>query len=135
MSIALVPYLNFMGKTGEAVTFYKDIFGGELNMSTYEESNVPCSDEDKDKIMHAELKTEFFTLMASDGNKDHPVQMGDSVNLSLNGNDEEKLTEYFNKLAEGGKIDMPLAKQFWGDTFGMCTDKFGMHWMVNISKK
>ena len=51
------------------------------------------------------------------------------------GDDDAKLTEYFNKLSEGGHVDMPLAKQFWGDTFGQLTDKFGMHWMVNITAK
>jgi PhnB protein len=52
--------------------------------------------------------------------------------LSLNGSDEAKLTKIFNALAEGGKTTMPLAKQFWGDTFGMVTDKYGVDWMVNI---
>lgn len=71
--------------------------------------------------------------MASDGNAQHLVHMGDNISMSIAGDDAEKLTEYFNKLSVGGKVDMPMAKQFWGDTFGMLTDKFGIHWMVNIS--
>jgi PhnB protein len=62
----------------------------------------------------------------------NPVHMGDNVHMSIVGSEEALLTKYFNALAEGGKVDMPLAKQFWGDTFGMCTDKFGLHWMINI---
>ena len=67
---------------------------------------------------------------------DEPVPQGEIRRrglLSLQGDDSAKLTGYFNGLAAGGKVDMPLAKQFWGDTFGMLTDRFGVHWMVNIS--
>lgn len=71
--------------------------------------------------------------MASDGIPDRPVIMGDNVHMSIVGSDAALLTGYFNKLAGGGKVNMPLAKQFWGDTFGMLTDKFGVHWMVNIT--
>ncbi len=46
-----------------------------------------------------------------------------------------RLTEYFNKLSAGGKVDMRLEPQAWGDKFGSFTDKFGVHWMVNISKE
>ena len=123
-----------MGQTADAMKFYQGIFGGELNMQTYEQSGYQTSDEDKNKILHAELKTDSFTFMSADGNKEHQVKFGDNISLSLGGEDSEKLTSWFNKLAEGGHIDMPLAKQFWGDTFGMLTDKFGIHWMVNISQ-
>jgi PhnB protein len=47
----------------------------------------------------------------------------------------QALTRYFDGLAAGGKVDMPLGKQFWGDTYGQLTDKFGMHWMVNITAR
>jgi PhnB protein len=30
---------------------------------------------------------------------------------------------------------MPLEKAMWGDMFGMCTDKFGINWMVSITAK
>lgn len=104
-------------------------------MQTYAESGAPTTPSQKDKIIHADLKNDTLSFMASDDAPDHRVEMGNNVHMSIVGAqaDQAKLTEYFNKLSEGGKIDMPLAKQFWGDTFGMLTDKFGVHWMVNIS--
>lgn len=133
MKPTLTPYVNFNGQTGEAMKFYQSILGGELKMQTYAESGAPTKPEDKDKIMHADLKNDTLSFMASDGNPEHPVHMGDNIHMSIVGSDEALLTKYFNALSEGGKIDMPLAKQFWGDTFGMLTDKFGVHWMINIS--
>lgn len=133
MKVMLSPYLNFMGQTKEAMQFYHSVLGGELNMQTYGESGQSEKPEEKDFVMHAELKTDTFSFFAADGNEQHQVHMGDNVNMSLMGDDEELLTKYFNDLSEGGHVDMPLAKQFWGDTFGMLTDKFGVHWMVNIS--
>lgn len=134
MKIVLNPYLNFKdGKTAEAMKFYQSVLGGELEMHTFGEFGMPTKDTEKDYIMHAMLKHETLTFMASDGDIHHPVQMGDNISMSLSGDDAETLTKYFNGLAEDGKIDMPLEKQVWGDTFGMLTDKFGVHWMVNIT--
>ena len=128
----LTPYLNFNGKTAEAMKFYHSILGGELKMQTFGEANMARTPEEKDLIVHADLKSDALSLMASDGHPEQQVKFGDNVSMSISGQENEKLTGIFNRLAEGGKIDMPLAKQFWGDTFGMLTDRFGVHWMVNI---
>ncbi len=135
MKPKLNPYLTFNGTAGVAMKFYQSILGGDLKMQTFAESGMKASDEDKDKIIHALLENGTLTFMASDGDKTHQVRTGDNVSMSISGNDSELLTKYFNGLSRDGKIDMPLAKQFWGDTFGMLTDKFGVHWMINISSQ
>ena len=53
--------------------------------------------------------------------------------MSLSGEDEAALRGYFHKLADEGSVTMPLEKATWGDTFGMCVDRFGINWLVNIS--
>ena len=133
MEPVLTPYLNFNGKTAEAMRFYHSILGGELTMQTFGEAKMAESPEDNDLIVHAALKNNALSIMASDGQPKEPVKFGDNIHMSLAGPDSGRLTEIFNRLAQGGKVDMPLAKQFWGDTFGMLTDKFGVHWMVNIA--
>lgn len=113
--------------------FYKSVLGGELIMQTFGEAMPEGTPpEHKNKIMHAYLKNDSLSFMASDSPPGSEVTQGDNVHLSIVGEDEAKLTEFFNKLAEGGKVTMKLEKQFWGDVFGMLTDKFGIHWMVNI---
>src|SRR4029077_12947038 len=113
--------------------FYQSVLGGELNIQTFGDAGVAQNDTEKNLTMHAALTADGITLFASDGRPDQQVVFGDNVHLSLQGGDSGKLTGYFNGLAAGGNVDMPLAKQFWGDTFGMLTDKYGMHWMVNIN--
>ena len=78
--------------------------------------------------------TSDIVLMASDTMPGMEHDPGSNVHLSLIGPDEQTLTGYFNSLAAGGAVTMPLEKQFWGDAFGMCTDKFGIHWMVNVGE-
>ena len=129
------PYLNFQGTCKDAMEFYKSVLGGELYLSTYGESGQSKKEEEKDLIMHSTLKNDFLTILAADGNEEHQVTFGNNIHLSISGDDEETLTKFFNGLSEGGKIDYPLKKEFWGDTFGMFTDKFGVHWMINIEKK
>jgi PhnB protein len=133
MKPTLTPYLNFNGNTAEAIRFYQSVLGGELTLQTFGEAGMAKKPEEKDRVVHATLKNDLFSFMASDGHPDRPVIFGDNIHMSLMGSEGDKLPEFFNKLSQGGKVHMPLAKQFWGDTFGMLTDKFGVHWMVNIA--
>jgi PhnB protein len=134
--IKLSPYIFFKGNAREAMEFYKSIFGGELTMQTIAEVPDDAMPPDmkkedvKDQIMHARLHGGEVDLMGSDSRK-ASVKTA-KVELSLSGADETKMRKVFDSLAQGGKITMPLEKQFWGDSFGMLTDKFGVDWMVNI---
>ena len=131
----LTPYLNFNGNTKEALEFYHQVLGGELRLQTFGETpGMPVPPGYEDKIIHGHLQADDLVIMASEGRPGEQVSFGDNVHLSLQGADEAKLSGIFNSLSEGGKVTMPLAKQFWGDTFGSFTDKFGVHWQVNIVK-
>jgi len=135
MQSKLNPYISFDGNAREAMEFYKAVFGGELTVSTFGEAGMTDHDAKPDQIMHAMLVADNgITLMASDtvtGFKEYVP--GTNISISLSGDNEEELTGYYNKLVEGGKVEEPLEKAPWGDTFGMCTDKFGIYWMVNIA--
>jgi PhnB protein len=133
MDPTLTPYLTFNGKAAEAMKFYHSILGGELSMQTFGESKLAQKPEENDLIIHATLKNEGLTFMASDSMPSRQAKFGDNVHMSVSGNDNDRLTTIFNSLAKGGKVDMPLAKQFWGDTYGQLTDQFGIHWMINIT--
>jgi PhnB protein len=113
--------------------FYQSILRGELTMQTFAEANMAEDPKEKDRIVHASLKSEGLSLMASDTQMDRPTKFGDNIHLSIIGHDGDNFTKVFSGLAKGGQVDMPLARQFWGDTLGMLTDKFGVHWMVNIT--
>lgn len=129
MTSALNPYISFNGKAREAMEFYKDVFGGELNISTFADQGV--TDAPADGVMHAQLAVDGKTLlMGSDGMDAAAIQ---GISLSLSGNDAEELRGYFAKLSEGGTVTKRLEKESWGDEFGMLTDRFGIAWMVNIT--
>ena len=135
MDAILTPYLTFNGSAREAMKLYHSILGGELTMQTFAESKMARKPEENDLIIHATLKNEGLTFMASDAMPDLQAKVGDNVHMSISGNDSEWLTRVFNGLSKGGNVDMPLARQFWGDTYGQLTDKFGIHWMVNTTSR
>jgi PhnB protein len=133
-SVQLAPYLHFNGNCEEAMNFYQSVFGGKLDVRPFANYPAAPTPEDyKQKVMHSSLDGDLVSFMASDSAPGMTVDFGTNVTLSLAGTDEATLTKYFNGLAEGGNVTMALSKQMWGDTFGMITDKFGVHWMVNIS--
>jgi PhnB protein len=135
MQSRLVPYLNFRDNTRQAMEFYQTVFGGRLSMTTFAEFNASDDPAEANKIMHSMLEADNgMVLMAADTPNRMEYQPGASIQLSLNGNNEPELRRYFQKLADGGQISLPLNKAPWGDIFGMCQDRFGINWMVNISQ-
>jgi PhnB protein len=129
MASKLNPYLQFKDNAREAMTYYQDVFGGELTINTFSEYGG-----DGDGVMHSQLEApNGFTLMASDTPEGMTYSgSGGNITISLSG-DDDALRGYWDKLSDGGTVAMPLEKQMWGDEFGMCTDKFGISWMVNIA--
>ncbi|MEO8763695.1 MAG: glyoxalase/bleomycin resistance/extradiol dioxygenase family protein [Ginsengibacter sp.] len=132
----LFPYLSFPGNCEEAVNFYKEALNGEIiQMGRYGESPMKSGEELKDKIIHARLQFGDALIMASDVMDGNLVNLADNISLSVDCDTDRQLEEVFSKMAKGGVITMPLKEQFWGATFGMLTDKFGIHWMFNCEKK
>jgi PhnB protein len=133
----LNPYISFRDTARQAMEFYRSVFGGELTLNTFGESGMAENPDDSDKIMHGMLTSPGgLKLMGADT----PSSMepaaggaGSNISISLSGDDEDELRGYWDKLADGGSVTVPLEKAPWGDTFGMCTDKFGINWMVNAA--
>jgi PhnB protein len=131
----IVAYLAFDGNCREAMEFYRACLGGELRLMTAGETPMGSQmpPEQRDKIMHAELRLGDILLMASD-NLQSPgsgVTVGDAVFLMLACESEGEIKAYFEALSKGGKVSQALGKQFWGATYGDLTDKFGLRWMLN----
>jgi PhnB protein len=136
MSVVLNPYLNFRDETREAMEFYRSVFGGELQISTFKEYQASPDPAEDDKIMHAQLEGEGgIVFMASDTPNAMEYEPGSNFNMSLSGEDETVLRGYFDKLQDGGSVVMPLERAPWGDTFGMLVDRFGIRWLVNVNQQ
>lgn len=129
-------YLNFDGNCREAMNFYKDCLGGELVLQTVEGSPVEtqCPAGIKQHILHASLLNEGLILMGSDMQGPEGFVKGNSIVLSLNCSSEEEINIFFSSLSKDGKVSHALMQSFWGATFGVLTDKFGVRWMLNYDK-
>lgn len=135
-------YLTFNGNCLEAFNFYKSVFGGEFpyvgrykDMPTNEVKPVPA--EDSEKIMHISLPISTETaLMGSDTGGEWAANFaqGNNFSLSINTDSKESADRLFTGLSVGGQVTMPMASTFWGDYFGMFTDKFGINWMVSFAE-
>jgi PhnB protein len=134
VSMLLNPYISFRDTAKQAMAFYAEVFGGELTSMTFEQGGMPHADGEGELIMHSQLTTDAgFTIMGSDTPSSMGHTPGGAITVSLSGDDEKTLTGYYEQLSAGGTVSMPLEKAPWGDSFGQCTDKFGVNWMVNIS--
>jgi PhnB protein len=132
-TVQMNPYLQFPDQAREAMTFYREVFGGELTMQTFAEGGMSGHPSNDDRIMHAQLVApDGLVLMASDVPDGVPFQPGSAISISLSGDDEPTLRGYYEALSEDGTIIEPLAQAPWGDHFGALVDRFGTSWMVNI---
>ncbi|HMT29959.1 MAG TPA: VOC family protein [Bacteroidia bacterium] len=136
-------YLNFDGNCEEAFTFYKSVFGGEypyigrFKDMPPQEGTPPLPKEMEDKIMHVSLQISKETsIMGSDtgGEWASSYKQGNNFSISINAESKEEADKLFNGLSNGGTVTMPMNKTFWGDYFGMFTDKFGINWMVSFNE-
>jgi PhnB protein len=129
------PYLNFNGQCEEAFKFYAQLLGGKIDtMSPFGDTPAAADvkPEWKTKIMHASMSVGQDVLMGSDAPHDQYQQpAGTSVSLQLK--EADKAKRIFNGLAEKGQVILPFQKTFWSDGFGMCVDRFGTPWMVNVN--
>lgn len=134
-------YLNFRHETEEAFNFYRSVFGGEFVGGINRFSDIPphegvpeIAEEDKHLVMHIALPIlGGHMLMGTDAPESMGLKviMGNNVHISLEPDTRKDTERLFAALSEEGKVTMPLQDMFWGDYYGSCTDKFGVHWMVN----
>jgi PhnB protein len=123
-TIQLSPFVNFQGRAREAMEFYHQVLGGKLDLQA-----GPGG-----RIGQAWLEAEGVLIIATDGHPDYPAKVGENVALALGGTDQPRLAGIFSALGEGGRVQMPLAKQPWGVEVGWLVDKFGISWTVNIAQ-
>ncbi len=134
MSTHLNPYLGFRDCAEEAMDFYQSVFGGEVTRSTFADLHGSADPAEQDKVMHSMLTTATgLVLMAADTPNSMELAPDSNHSVSLSGEDDTELRGYWEKLSEGGTVTVPLERAPWGDSFGMCVDKFGVRWMVNIA--
>ncbi len=132
----LTPYIHFNGDAEEALHFYKEVFHGEIiSLNRYGDSPMTSGEAQKNKIIHSRLQFGDNLIMISDSMEGHMMAIGGNVQLSVEVHDKVQMETVFSQLAAGGKITMPLQDQFWGATFGMLVDKFGVSWMFNHENK
>lgn len=132
---AVQPYLFFDGRCEEALEFYRKALGAEVDaLMRYKDSPDPtmaCPTAKPEKVMHASFRVGGSTVMASDGRcTGQPNFQGFS--LSLSAPTEAEADKLFKALADGGQVQVPLAKTFFSPRFGMVADKFGVGWMVIV---
>ncbi|MCX7621706.1 MAG: VOC family protein [Acidimicrobiales bacterium] len=132
--MTFIPYLNFAGNCREAFERYREIFGGQLDLLTFEDMPGGAGEVPPDQaalVMHARLVCGDAILMGSDDpSSDGTTARCAWINwFTTDGAEAERV---FAELSEAGEITMPLAETFWSPRFGMCVDRFGVGWMVNV---
>ena len=132
----LEPYLRFGGSCEEALTFYKEVFAGEVVvlMRYGDTTEMETPPGYADKVMHSIFKAPSLQFMASDQPPGAPAASGGLVSRSLSTRDVSEGERVFAMLGAGGNVTMPMQDTFWGARFGTLTDKFGIDWMVNAEK-
>jgi len=127
-------HLTFTGACREAFAFYEKTFNSKIQMTmTYGDApaGTPVPSDSKDLVMHTSMQLGSLLLMGCDAPPDRAKPLS-GFQISLSAPDEAEVKRLYAALSEGGSVQMPLAPTFWSPLFGMCTDKFGVGWMVGI---
>jgi PhnB protein len=128
---AINPYLNFDGDTREAMTFYAQCLGGDIEIQSFKEAGIPGPPGSDDRIIHAKVTKGSVVLMASDTMPGMAYTKGNNFWINVDCDDTAEQDRLFKALGAGGKTLMELQDQFWGARFGILTDKYCIGWMFN----
>ncbi len=128
-------YIYFNGNCEEAMNYYKEVLGGKIiNIVRYSDAPKPSTEGQKNKVLHGVMEMAGSKMFFCDSSENHRATIGDNISVSLRFDTQDECNHTFSKLSEGGKIIMPLQDTFWGAWFGMCVDKYDIHWMFNWDK-
>lgn len=139
MTFAITPYRRFPGTARQAMEFYQSIFGGELTVATFRDVHSPedvGGEANLDQVMHADLSLAGTPLLyASDSPAEMGLNPGNDTPVAVTGfaEDLERITGFWDALADEAEITMPFAEVPWGASFGMLVDRFGTHWYFNVA--
>jgi PhnB protein len=135
--MAITPYLFFEGRAEEAMDFYVKALGATVTMRMrFSESPDPpppgvVPPGSENRIMHAEIRIAGEPLMVSDGGCNGAARFGGFA-VSLPAADPAQAQRYFDALADGGSVQMPIGPTFWSPAFGVVQDRFGVSWMIGV---
>ena len=111
-STQIQPYLFFGGNCAEALDFYQGALDARVDMvMRYSDSPEPAPpgmvpEDYENKIMHASFYIGDSMIMASDSCGETDAFAGFSLHLGVASETEAR--RYFDALAAGGEITMPL---------------------------
>lgn len=121
-------YALFPGSAREALSFYADIFGGELVLYTHEDFNR--SDGLPESIAHGELNG-IVSIAGADATENQATIRCEGLMLSLLGTAEPPiLHQWFDELSVGGTVLDPLSPKPWGACDGQVVDRYGLRWLI-----
>jgi PhnB protein len=125
-------YLSFSGDCQQALNFYADCFNAKIiNKQTYEDAKIDIPASYRHNLQHAELKGKGVHFMAYDAAPDTPLNNGNKIHMAVDLEDRDKAKGLFERLSKGGQVNHHFSEKDWGALYGRCTDKFGIHWMIN----
>lgn len=133
------PYLNFDGNTEEAFTFYRSVFGGEflavVRFRDFGDNAMGVPEKDLDRIAHIALPIGTNVLMGTDALESlgQSLTVGNNFYITLEAETADEADGLFEELAAGGRTEMPLQRTEWAEKYGMCSDRFGVQWMVSYT--
>jgi PhnB protein len=132
------PYLTFNGNTLEAFEHYRSVFGGEFPMvlryRDFPDNSMNATEEALDRIAHIGLPLGESVLMGMDALGSHGrATIGDNFHIVVEAESSEEADRVFDALAEGGSVEMPLQQTEWAEKYGICTDRFGVQWMIDYT--
>ena len=136
---SITPYINLTGNAEEAMNFYKDVFGGKIEIRRWSEMppnpKMPVNDEWQNKVMHGSLTIrDGLEIYLSDSWVDDETPVNNNVFLHVEFDSEDELLAVFDALSTCGRVNMPVEKMFWGAVYGDLIDRFGTGWGLHYQE-
>lgn len=128
------PFLWFDNNAEEAVYFYTSIFENSkiLKVTRYNDASAKASGRPVDSVLTMSFQLEGQTFTALNGGPH--FKLNESISFFVYCKSDDEIEKLYNKLSEGGNVNMPLDKYDWSDKYAWVKDKFGVSWQLDVDK-
>lgn len=122
----ITPFLWYNTQALEAAKFYTSIFP---NSKIHGQEQFENSGPDENQTVQI-VSFSLSGLEVQGMNAGPLFKFNPSISFFVKCGTKEEVTEFYNKLIEGGITLMALGKYDWSEHYGWVSDKFGLTWQV-----
>ncbi|MHB0886581.1 MAG: VOC family protein [Bacillota bacterium] len=129
---AITPFLMFVGRAEEAMTYYTSMF--ERSEILHIQRYGPNEAGPEGSVVQATFSLSGQVFRCIDSGVKHAFSFTPAISFFVTCDTEAEIDRLFERLSQDGQVFMPLGTYPFSPKFAWVGDKFGVSWQLSLDK-